>query len=58
MLGASQAVLFRPDSGDHAGRLFAVIDANGDGLYRAGQDFVIEFVAPALPIAPVTGFFV
>lgn len=57
-LETHSAVLFTPDQGDFAGRVFAVIDANGDGSYQAGQDFVIEMVAPVVPVAQVTDFFV
>lgn len=48
-LAANSAVLFRPDSGSFAGRLFAVIDADGDGSYTAGNDYVIEFENPVGP---------
>lgn len=36
---------------------FAVIDANGDGSYQAGQDFVIEIASPLVPIPLTTEFF-
>jgi Ca2+-binding RTX toxin-like protein len=57
-LEANSAVIFRPDDGDFAGRDFAVIDANGDGVYVAGEDYVIEIVAPVVPIDPVSDFFI
>lgn len=48
-LQAHSAVLFAPTSGDFAGRIFAVVDANGDGDYAAGADYVFEFVSPLTP---------
>ena len=48
-LGAGQAVLFTPDSGDLAGTVFLVVDANGEAGYQAGEDLVI-----ALPGAEAT----
>jgi glucose/arabinose dehydrogenase len=57
-LQANSAVIFRPDSGDYAGRDFAIVDANGDGVYGAGQDFLFEVFDPVVPIEPVSDFFV
>jgi Ca2+-binding RTX toxin-like protein len=59
-LDPSQAVIFTATSGDaeFAGRRFAIIDANGDGAYQAGTDYVIEIVSPAVPIAPGDDFFI
>jgi Ca2+-binding RTX toxin-like protein len=57
-LQANSAVIFRPTAGDFAGRDFAVIDADGDGLYQAGLDYVIEIVNPVVPIAPTVEFFI
>jgi Ca2+-binding RTX toxin-like protein len=57
-LQANSAVLFTPDSGVFAGRTFAVIDANGDGNYTAGADYVIEFQAPAAPIDATAVYFI
>jgi Ca2+-binding RTX toxin-like protein len=57
-LQANSAVIFRPDTGDYAGRDFAIVDANGDGAYTAGQDFLFEVVDPAIPIEPVNDFFI
>ena len=54
VLGAGQAALFAASAGSLAGRLFAVIDVNGSDGYQAGEDLVIELVAPVLPIDPVT----
>jgi hypothetical protein len=58
MLEPNSAVIFNPNAGGFAGRNFAIIDANGDGLYQAGTDFVIEVVNPVVPIAPTTEFFI
>lgn len=57
-LQPNSAVLFTPDSGDYNGRIFAVIDANGDGNYTANADFVIEFVSPAGPLDSSSAYFV
>lgn len=40
------AVLFAPDSGNQAGHIFLIIDANGEAGYQAKQDYVIELVQP------------
>jgi VCBS repeat-containing protein len=53
MLGAGQAALFPATGGDMAGRIFAVIDANGIAGYQAGEDLVIELVSPVTPIDPM-----
>jgi Ca2+-binding RTX toxin-like protein len=58
VLEANSGVLFRPDSGDFAGRTFAIIDGNGDGIYEAGTDFVIEFQAALLPLDTGINYFV
>ncbi|MBV8686913.1 MAG: hypothetical protein JOZ90_06955 [Alphaproteobacteria bacterium] len=42
-LEAHGALLFRPDAGDLAGHVFLVVDADGDGAYAAGADYLIEF---------------
>ena len=52
VLNAHYAALFTPDEGDMAGRTFVVIDANGIDGYQAGEDYVIELVAPAQPVPP------
>jgi len=41
-LEANQAILFRPSSGDHAGRTFLIVDSDGDGAYSEGADYVFE----------------
>ncbi|HZG07708.1 MAG TPA: calcium-binding protein [Allosphingosinicella sp.] len=57
LLGYS-AVLFRPDAGTYAGRTFVVIDGNGDGVYTAGLDYLIEFANQFAPIAPGAPIFI
>jgi Ca2+-binding RTX toxin-like protein len=41
-LGAHDAVLFDPSSGNLKGQLFIIIDQNGVAGYQAGQDLVID----------------
>jgi len=41
-LAAGNAVLFAPDSGDLAGHLFLIVDANGTAGYQANADFVFD----------------
>jgi Ca2+-binding RTX toxin-like protein len=41
-MGANNAVLFTPDEGDLAGRIFLIIDQNGNSGYQAGKDHVVE----------------
>lgn len=52
-LAPNGALLFKPDSGDLAGHTYLVVDADGDGAYTAGHDYLIEFVNPveALTVA-------
>jgi len=57
-LGNHQAALYTATSGDLAGQIFAVVDANGIAGYQAGEDYVIGFVAPATPIDPTTSIFI
>src|SRR6185503_9651683 len=40
-LRANSAVLFRPDSGEHVGKTFLVVDGNGTAGYQAGEDFIV-----------------
>jgi hypothetical protein len=47
LLFPNSAVLFTPNAGDHIGQTFLVVDADGDGSYQAGNDFVI------LPLNPM-----
>ena len=53
-LNPHSAVMFSPDSGDFSGRSFAIVDADGDGSYQAGQDYVFEVTPNAFPFDPVT----
>ena len=57
-LEPNSAVLFSPDEGTFSGRMFAVVDSNGDGEYQAGQDFVLEMAAPVVPLDPPVRYFV
>lgn len=58
-LGAGHAVFFRPDSGDLAGVIFLIVDANGEEGYQAGEDFVFALPSNDLPdLSDHTGFFV
>ena len=45
-LGRHHAVLFTPDSGDAAGSILLIVDANGKPGYQAGHDFVIALQDP------------
>jgi Ca2+-binding RTX toxin-like protein len=44
-LGAHDAVLFTPTTGNLAGDTFLIIDANGQAGYQAGEDFVIQLAS-------------
>ncbi|MFN3387986.1 MAG: calcium-binding protein, partial [Allosphingosinicella sp.] len=57
-LDAGSALLFTATSGNYSGRAFLVIDADGDGSYSAGQDYLMELVSPAVPLPGTTEFFV
>jgi Ca2+-binding RTX toxin-like protein len=54
---ANSAVLYQPDEGDYVGRAFVVIDADGDGVYKQGVDYVFEIIEPVVPLVPTTQFF-
>jgi hypothetical protein len=41
-LPVGDAAVFAPTSGDDAGRLYLVVDANGIAGYQSGQDYVIQ----------------
>jgi Ca2+-binding RTX toxin-like protein len=45
-LSAGGAVVFDPGEGNLnvAGHVFVVVDANGDGVYRPNQDYVVQLV--------------
>ncbi|MDB5722994.1 MAG: tandem-95 repeat protein, partial [Alphaproteobacteria bacterium] len=57
-LDAGQAALFTANGGTLSGHIFAVIDVNGTAGYQAGQDLVIELIAPVLPIDPAAAVIV
>jgi hypothetical protein len=46
-LSANHAVLFTPDAGDMAGRLFLIVDQNGVAGFQSGADLVMELTRPA-----------
>jgi Ca2+-binding RTX toxin-like protein len=52
-LGGGQAVLFAPDSGDLAGKLFLIVDGNGTAGYQEGEDYV--FAIGGASLADLTG---
>lgn len=52
-LAPSQAVWFAPDQGDLAGRIFLIVDGNGQAGYQEGEDFVIA--VEGAPLADLTG---
>lgn len=52
-LGAGHAVVYAPNAGDLAGKIFLVVDANGIAGYQAGEDYV--FALPATPLADLSG---
>ena len=56
-LGNHQFGLFTATSGDLAGHVFAVVDANGITGYQAGADFVIGFTSPVTPLDSSTAIF-
>jgi Ca2+-binding RTX toxin-like protein len=59
VLGAYEAAAFQATSGDMAGRLFGIVDANGVAGYQAGEDYVVEFVAPVvIPTDPTIDFLI
>ncbi|HEY0112623.1 MAG TPA: bluetail domain-containing putative surface protein, partial [Allosphingosinicella sp.] len=57
-LDPSEAVLFTPNAGDLAGKLFLIVDENGTAGYQAGQDYVIEMINTSVPMATVSDFIV
>ena len=52
-LGGGQAVLFAPDAGDLAGKLFLIVDGNGTAGYQDGEDYV--FAIGGASLADLTG---
>jgi len=57
-LQPNSAVLFTPDTGDFVGRIFGIVDADGDGNYIAGADFVFEFVLPLMSPDTTSAYFI
>jgi serralysin len=55
---ARSAVLFTPDGGNLAGRHFLVVDVDGDGVYQANADFILEIQGPSGTLPPTPDFFV
>ena len=47
-LGVGKAVFYAPDSGDLAGSIFLVVDANGEAGYQSGEDYVIALAGTTL----------
>ena len=56
-LEANQAIKVTVTGGDHAGKLFVVFDANGDGSYTSGDDYVFAFQNPVHSNLEGFGFF-
>lgn len=52
LLAEQSAALVQADGGDMAGRMFAVIDGDGDGQYQSAHDFVLELFSPGTPLDP------
>ncbi|HEX8583160.1 MAG TPA: calcium-binding protein [Allosphingosinicella sp.] len=50
-LSSHSAAMFQADGGDFAGRIFVVVDGNGDGAYTAGQDYLFELASPVMPLS-------
>ena len=57
-LDPGRAILFDPNSGTFAGLHFLVVDANGDGSYTAGADYVFQLGAAAVVDTGGAAFFV
>jgi Ca2+-binding RTX toxin-like protein len=57
-LQSSNAILFSASQGDLAGKSFLVVDADGDGNYQAGTDFVFELVSFTGPLPAGAELFV
>jgi hypothetical protein len=57
-MGAGHAVLFSPDAGDLAGRVFLIADRNGTAGYQAGADYVVELDAATNLNALAAGNFI
>jgi Ca2+-binding RTX toxin-like protein len=46
LLGANQAVKLIVNSGDFVGAVFVIVDANGDGNYQGGVDYLFRMESP------------
>ena len=57
-LDPGRAILFDPNAGAFAGRHFLIVDADGDGVYTAGADYVFELGASAIVDTSGAAFFV
>jgi Ca2+-binding RTX toxin-like protein len=57
-LGPNQAIRFDPIEGSFAGRHFLVVDANGDGAYTEGADYVFELGSTLGSELAGIGFFI
>jgi Ca2+-binding RTX toxin-like protein len=57
-LQPGSAILFKASQGDLAGRNFLVVDADADGTYQAGADFVFELVDFTGPVPNGVDFFI
>ena len=58
-LSAGRAAFYTPDSGDLAGSIFLVVDANGIAGYQEGEDYVFALPSTTLgDLAGHTDFFI
>jgi len=58
-LGAGHAAFYAPDSGDLAGNIFLIVDANGIAGYQEGEDYVFALAGTTLAdLTGHTGFFI
>ena len=57
--GRNKAAYYTPDSGDLAGTIFLVVDANGIAGYQEGEDYVFALSGTTLAdLTGHTGFFI
>lgn len=57
-LAAREVIVFTADAGDLAGRIFLVVDGNGQAGYQSGEDYVFELVNPVTPVDPAQLMFI
>jgi Ca2+-binding RTX toxin-like protein len=57
-LESSNAILFTASQGTFSGRSFLIVDADGDGTYQAGADYVFELVNSTGLAAADAGVFI